>query len=79
MKVIIDFFEPGNHFSKNIYIQVCSMSMRLILTLPMFEKYLTKYIDMLELEKPTGTDTSVYNDFDAYMTKLRSSRRISCW
>jgi hypothetical protein len=25
---------------------------------------------MLELEKPTGTDTSVYKDFDAYMTKL---------
>ena len=25
---------------------------------------------MIELEKPTGTDTSVYNDFDAYMTKL---------
>jgi hypothetical protein len=25
---------------------------------------------MIELEKPTGTDTSVYKDFDAYMTKL---------
>ena len=38
--------------------------------LPMFEKYLTNFIDMLELEKPTGTDTSFYNDFDANMTKL---------
>ena len=36
----------------------------------MFIKYLTKYKNMLELEKPTGTDTSVYKDFDAYMTKL---------
>ena len=36
----------------------------------MFKKYLTKYVDMLELEKPTGTDTSVYKDFDSYMTKL---------
>jgi hypothetical protein len=25
---------------------------------------------MIESEKPTGTDTSVYKDFDAYMTKL---------
>ena len=25
---------------------------------------------MLELEKPQGTDTSLYKDFDAYMTKL---------
>ena len=36
----------------------------------MFIKYLTKYKNMLELEKPSGTDTSVYKDFDAYMTKL---------
>ena len=35
-----------------------------------FKKYLTKYVDMVELEKPTGTDTSEYKDFDAYMTKL---------
>ena len=25
---------------------------------------------MVELEKPTGTETSEYKDFDAYMTKL---------
>jgi len=63
------FFEPGNHFSKNIYIRYVN-EYEVDAHLPMFEKYLTKYIDMLELEKPTGTDTSVYNDFDAYMTKL---------
>ena len=63
------FFEPGNHFSKNIYIQYVN-EYEVDSHLPMFEKYLTKYIDMLELEKPTGTDTSFYNDFDAYMTKL---------
>ena len=34
------------------------------------QTYLTKYRDMLELEKPTGVDTSFYKDFDAYMTKL---------
>ena len=36
----------------------------------MFVKYLTKYKDMVEYEKPIGTDTSVYKDFDAYMTRL---------
>ena len=36
----------------------------------MFKKYLTVYKNMVELEKPEGTDTSVYKDFDAYMTKL---------
>ena len=36
----------------------------------MFRSYLTKFKDMLELERPTGTNTSLYKDFDAYMTKL---------
>jgi len=38
--------------------------------LEMFTTYLTKYRDMIELEKPTGKDTSFYKDFDTYMTKL---------
>ena len=25
---------------------------------------------MIELERPQGTDTSLYKDFDTYMTKL---------
>jgi len=63
------FFEPGNHFSKNIYIQYVN-EYEVDAHLPMFEKYLQCYIDMLEKAKPTGTDTSAYKDFDAYMTKL---------
>ena len=63
------FFEPGNHFSENIYIQYCTMD-EVNEHLDMFKTYLTKYKDMLELEKPTGEDTSEYKDFDAYMTKL---------
>jgi hypothetical protein len=63
------FFEPGNHFSKNIYIRYVN-EYEIDSHLPMFERYLTKFKDMLELEKPTGNDTSVYKDFDAYMTKL---------
>ena len=63
------FFEPGNHFSENIYIAYCKPD-EVDKHLDMFKLYLTKYVDMVELKKPTGTDTSVYNDFDAYMTKL---------
>ena len=63
------FFEPGNHFSENIYIQYCTMD-EVNEHLDMFKTYLTKYKDMLELENPTGNDTSEYKDFDAYMTKL---------
>ena len=63
------FFEPGNHFSENIYIRYCTPE-DVDDHLDMFKKYLQCYVDMIELEKPTGTDTSVYNDFDAYITKL---------
>ena len=65
----IRFFEPGNHFSENLYIAYCTMS-EVDDHLEMFKKYLTIYADMLECKQPTGMDTSVYRDFDAYMTKL---------
>jgi len=63
------FFEPGNHFSENIYIAYCKPD-EVDDHLEMFKTYLTKYKDMLECERPCGEDTSVYKDFDAYMTKL---------
>ena len=63
------FFEPGNHFSRNIYIQYVQ-PFEVDAHLPMFEKYLQCWIDMLEEAKPTGTDTAEYKDFDSYMTKL---------
>ena len=63
------FFEPGNHFSKNIYIRYCRMD-QVNEHLDMFIKYLTVYKNMIESTKPTGIDTSVYEDFDTYMTKL---------
>ena len=63
------FFEKGNHFSENIFVRYCKPD-EVDEHLDMFKLYLTKYVDMIELEKPTGTDTSVYKDFDAYMTKL---------
>ena len=63
------FFEKGNHFSDNIFVRYCKPN-EVDEHLDMFVKYLTTYKDMVELEKPTGTDTSVYKDFDAYMTRL---------
>ena len=63
------FFEKGNHFSDNIFVRYCKME-EVNAYLSTFKEYLTKYVDMVELEKPTGIDTSVYKDFDAYMTRL---------
>ena len=63
------FFEPGNHFSENIYIAKCK-SNEVDDHLEMFTTYLTKYRDMIELKKPIGIDTNQYKDFDSYMTKL---------
>ena len=63
------FFEMGNHFSENIYVRYTSFD-KVDEHLDMFTTYLTKYKDMLELEKPKGTDISFYKDFDAYMTRL---------
>ena len=63
------FFEPGNHFSENIYIQYCKAD-EVDEHLDMFKKYLTAYKTMVECSMPTEEDTTVYNDFDKYMTKL---------
>ena len=52
------FFEPGNHFSENIYIQYCTMS-EVDDYLGMFTDYLLKYKEMVDEAKPTGMDTSV--------------------
>jgi len=54
----------------------CRVKMKLwddykeVFYLDMFTKYLTVYQNMLECKEPTGTDYSVYSDFDSYMKKL---------
>ena len=63
------FFEKGNHFSDNIFVRYCKPD-EVDEHLDMFKMYLTKYKNMVELAKPDGTDTSVYKDFDSYMTRL---------
>jgi len=63
------FFEMGNHFSKNIFVRYCKME-EVNAYISTFREYLVKYKEMLESEKPTGTDTNEYKDFDKYMTRL---------
>ena len=63
------FFEPGNHFSENLYIRKCT-SEQVDDYLDDFKTYLQIFADMLNSKKPTGLDTSKYTDFDQYMTKL---------
>ena len=63
------FFEKGNHFSDNIFVRYCKPD-EVDEHLDMFKLYLTKYKEMVELAKPDGNDTSVYKDFDSYMTRL---------
>tara|TARA_B100000287_G_scaffold421955_1_gene463309 strand:+ start:191 stop:805 length:615 start_codon:yes stop_codon:yes gene_type:complete len=65
----IRFFEPGNHFSENIYVVKCTFD-EVDEHLDMFKKYLTAYKTMIECSMPTEEDTTVYKDFDRYMTKL---------
>ena len=63
------FFEPGNHFSNNIFVRYCEMS-QVDTYIPTFKYYLSLYKEMIEKAKPTGTDTSLYKDFDSYMIRF---------
>ena len=63
------FFEMGNHFSENIVVRYCKPD-EVDEHLPMFKQYLTEYKKMVELSNPQGEDTTVYADFDKYMTEL---------
>ena len=63
------FFEKGNHFSGNIFVRYCKME-HVNTYLPTFKYYLSLYKEMIDNAKPTGTDTSLYKDFDSYMIRL---------
>ena len=63
------FFEKGNHFSDNIFVRYCEMD-GVDTFLPTFKYYLSLYKDMIDKAQPTGTDTSLYKDFDSYMIRL---------
>jgi len=64
------FFEPGNHFSENIFVRKCEMS-EVNDYLDDFKHYLSVYKQMLEDKKPSGFAMhSTYSDFDKYMKRL---------
>ena len=63
------FFEMGNHFSENIFVRYCEPD-GVNTYLPTFKYYLSKYREMIDNTKPEGEDTTVYHDFDTYMTEL---------
>lgn len=63
------FFEPGNHFSENVFVRKCEMK-DVDNYLEDFKNYLNVYKDMVESSNPIEMDTSFYCDFDNYMLKL---------
>jgi hypothetical protein len=65
----IRFFEPGNHFSENLFVTKCA-SDEIDNYLDMFKRYLTIYKNMIEFKKPLGLDFSSYCSFDKYMKEL---------
>jgi len=65
----IRFFQPGNHFSRYVFVRKCHMD-EIEQYLPDFEKYVSTYSKLLEDAKPIEKDTKEYSDFDKYMLKL---------
>ena len=63
------FFEKGNHFSDNIFVRKCNMD-EVDQYVGEFAKYLDAYAKMVNAMEPDGEDTSIYADFDTYMTRL---------
>ena len=63
------FFEKGNHFSENIFVRKCKMD-EVDQYVGEFAQYMQAYWRMVNAVEPDGEDTSVYADFDTYMTRL---------
>ena len=63
------FFEKGNHFSENIFVRKCKMD-EVDQYVGDFAQYMQAYFRMVDAVEPDGEDTSVYADFDTYMTRL---------
>ena len=64
------FFEPGNHFSENVFIRKCTMN-EVNNYLDDFSAYLQVYKEMLESKKPNKNFMyATYKNFDKYMKDL---------
>lgn len=65
----IRFFQPGNHFSRYIYVRKCTVH-EIGNYLDDFSKYVLTYNKLVQNSKPIEVDESIYVDFDTYMHKL---------
>jgi hypothetical protein len=65
----IRFFEPGNHFSRYIFVRKC-IAEEVNNYLDDFKTYVRIYSMLLKTYNPSGNDYGVYKDFDNYMRKL---------
>lgn len=65
----IRFFEPGNHFSENLFIRNCTKE-NVNDYLEDFRNYVKHFKSLLYETKPNGSDKMFYSDFDCYMKKL---------
>ena len=63
------FFEKGNNLSENIFVRKCKMD-EVDQYVGEFAQYMQAYFRMVDAVEPDGEDTSVYADFDTYMTRL---------
>lgn len=65
----IKFFEPGNHFSRYIFVRKCTVD-QVNDYLDDFKVYVNTYSMLLKAYSPVGEDYGAYRDFDDYMRKL---------
>ena len=65
----IRFFEPGNHFSRYVYVRKCTVD-DIRKHLINFKRYVSAYEELLYFARPKETDSRVYKKFDQYMLDL---------
>jgi hypothetical protein len=65
----IRFFEPGNHFSRYIFVRKCNIH-EVNQYIGDFKKYIVCYKELVETLNPSESNTKEYVDFDSYMYKL---------
>jgi hypothetical protein len=65
----IRFFEPGNHFSRYIFVRKCTVH-EVQNFVSDFEKYIKTYKELIDFYNPEEENTEEYINFDTYMHKL---------
>ena len=65
----IRFFEPGNHFSRYIYVRHCTRK-DIPDHLESFKRYIDVYTKLIQEANPVNEDIIEFKEFDQYMLKL---------